>query len=582
LSLLKLWRRISYFANLTNYFYYNSCIYIKILIQKVCTLYFNQYDNLLYSGSFDATTKVWNLNNLVKSNFKLSSSFTLAGHALTVWCVLGVDKQGVMLTASADKTIRHWQLSADKRSADGLCKYVGHTDCVRGLALNTNNKQEFFSCSNDGGVLHWRLGQPAPLRTVHVTDSFLYSINMLNYEQNESLRNNIEECYFVTSGEDRSVRVHHSSSKTGIATVQTLSLPCQTVWSAVCLPNGDVAAACSDGSIRVFTQNESQFATPGEIEEYERELGQFAIPVKSDSALSQMNRNDLPGIEALELPGKMEGQPLMINNNNEVEVYQWESSESRWVKIGVAVGSSEAGAGATAKKVTYLGKEYDYVFDIELDDTGAQKLKLPYNLAENPYLTAQEFIHKHELSQYFLDQIAQFIIKNTNSETIGYGSQASSAYDPFTGGNRYVPGGAPPATYSNGSSRANVVGGGADPFTGSNAYNSGSNGAKASVPDVVMTTAAAAATGSNEFYPHLSFINFDAKNLEAIFKKLRELQTQISVDVKSDLISDKSNIELLEHLMNNYEQAQAANELNDQIDLLFQMIDVWPKGKYDF
>jgi phospholipase A-2-activating protein len=556
---------------------------------KVCTLYFNPYDNLLYSGSFDATTKVWSLNNLVRSDFKLASSFTLKGHEATVWCVLGVDKQGVMLTASADKTIKQWQLGADKRSADNLCSYTGHSDCVRGLALNLNNKQEFFSCSNDGHVIHWRLGQPTPLRKVYVTDSFLYSISMLNYEQNDSLRNPIDQCYFVTSSEDRSVRVHHASGKTGIATVQTLSLPCQTVWHAVCLPNGDLCAACSDGSIRVFTQREAEFATAQEQEEYERELAQFAIPLKADSALSQIDRNDLPGIEALRLPGRMEGQPLMINNNNEIEVYQWDSSASRWLKIGVAVGSSDAASGGSGRqKVTYLGKEYDYVFDIELDDTGSQKLKLPYNLTENPYLTAQEFIHKHELSQYFLDQIAQFIIKNTEGEMIGGGS-SSAAYDPFTGENRYVP----PASGGGGGRVA--TGGGVDPFTGSGAYTTGSR------PPVARAAAAVGGgvdpfTGSsayhtnvseasnvsgsavNEFYPHLSFIHFDQKNLEAIFKKLRELQQKIAVDVKSDLISDKSNIELLENLMNNFDDPYAANELNDQIDLLFQMIDIWPKG----
>ena len=401
---------------------------------------------------------------LFDNSFNLLSIFI--GHAQTVWCVLGVDKQGVLLTASADKTIKHWQLSPNKKAADALVEYVGHSDCVRGLALNINNKQEFFSCSNDGNVIQWRLGQPTPLRRVHVTDSFLYSINMLNYEQNDSLRNKIDECYFLTTSEDRSVRVHHSSvagksGSGGITTEQTLSLPCQTVWHAVCLPNGDLAAACSDGSIRVFTQSESRFASGPEQAEYEEELARFAIPVKTSAALSQVNREDLPGIEALNMPGRMEGQPLMINNNNEIEVYQWDSASSRWVKIGVAVGSTDAAASASRSKVTYLGKEYDYVFDIELDETGSQKLKLPYNLNENPYLTAQEFIHKHELSQYFLDQIAQFIVKNTEGETIG-ASQGSSVYDPFTGQNRYVP---PAAGYSNGKNNSSFSGG-ADPFTG--------------------------------------------------------------------------------------------------------------------
>lgn len=109
-------------------------------------------------------------------------------------------------------------------------------------------------------------------------------------------------------------------------------------------------------------------------------------------------------------------------------------------------------------------KEYDYVFDIELDDTNA-KLKLPYNLSEDPYQVAQKFIYKNELSQSFLDEIAQFIVKNTEGETIGGGDQ-STYYDPFTGAGRYVP----PSASAAGESpiKPQITLGYGDPFTGSN------------------------------------------------------------------------------------------------------------------
>ncbi len=68
-------------------------------------------------------------------------------------------------------------------------------------------------------------------------------------------------------------------------------------------------------------------ATKAEQEEYERELGQFAIPIKASETFSQINRTELPGIEALTLPGKRDGQTLMINNGNEIEVHQWDLSE---------------------------------------------------------------------------------------------------------------------------------------------------------------------------------------------------------------------------------------------------------------
>jgi phospholipase A-2-activating protein len=55
----------------------------------------------------------------------------------------------------------------------------------------------------------------------------------------------------------------------------------------------------------------------------------------------------------------------------------------------------------------FEGKKYDRVFDVELD---GHKWKLPYNLSENPYTAAQNFIHKNDLDQDFLDDIAKWII----------------------------------------------------------------------------------------------------------------------------------------------------------------------------
>ena len=48
----------------------------------------------------------------------------------------------------------------------------------------------------------------------------------------------------------------------------------------------------------------------------------------------------------------------------------------------------------------YEGTEYDYVFTVELD--GQPSLKLPYNVAEDPWMAAHKWLEKHELSPLFL------------------------------------------------------------------------------------------------------------------------------------------------------------------------------------
>lgn len=147
-----------------------------------------------------------------------------------------------------------------------------------------------------------------------------------------------------------------------------------------------------------------------------------------------MKIDDLPSEEALRKPGARDGQTTMINKGNGlVEAYQWSMAEERWIKIGDVVGSADSSAkgqaSASGEKILFEGKYYDYVFNVALDDE--TQLKLPYNVNEDPWFAAQAFIHRNELSQTFLDQIAQFIIKNTEGMVID--QRASDYADPFTG-----------------------------------------------------------------------------------------------------------------------------------------------------
>lgn len=58
-------------------------------------------------------------------------------------------------------------------------------------------------------------------------------------------------------------------------------------------------------------------------------------------------------------------------------------------------------------------------------------MKLPYNVSEDPWLTAHNFLQKNDLSPMFLDQVANFIIENTKGHVVGAPQPAGG--DPFTG-----------------------------------------------------------------------------------------------------------------------------------------------------
>lgn len=101
----------------------------------------------------------------------------------------------------------------------------------------------------------------------------------------------------------------------------------------------------------------------------------------------------------------------------------------------------------SGRKQLYEGKEYDYVFDVDIQD--GVVLKLPYNITgafihldaklttmltvapDNPYQAALKFLQTNDLPESYIDQVVKFIEQNTAGQQLGTGS--SDYVDPFTG-----------------------------------------------------------------------------------------------------------------------------------------------------
>jgi len=103
---------------------------------------------------------------------------------------------------------------------------------------------------------------------------------------------------------------------------------------------------------------------------------------------------------------------------------------------------------------------------VSLDDAG-RSFKLPYNTSEDPWFAAQKFLERNDLEPSFLDQVANFIINNVKGVELGtpsaefadpftgnslglinplkrfhLGDLYLMLFNNFTGGSRYIPGGA--------------------------------------------------------------------------------------------------------------------------------------------
>ena len=355
--------------------------------ENICALSVGKLDTII-SGSWDKTAKVWKDGKCIQ---------TLQGHSYAVWGVLQLDN-GMIATASADRTIILWNNGVQFKVL------TGHTDVVRTI-VNIPNLG-FASCSNDGTIRIWD-NSGSSLYELHGHTSFVYSITVLPTGE------------LVSSGEDRSARVW-----SGKAEIQTITLPCVSVWSVSSLPNGDFVVGGSDAIVRVFTRTEERLATEDELHVFQSSLAAAKVPVNQ---VGDLDTKKLGGIEVLTVPGKKEGEVKMLRIGDKVSAYQWSSADTTWVEIGEvtdAVGSN--------RKQIYQGKEYDYVFDVDIQE-GAPPLKLPFNSNQNPFEAAQEFIDKNELPQSYLDQIGNFIIANAQNVVLG-SAPVSSGGDPWSRG----------------------------------------------------------------------------------------------------------------------------------------------------
>ncbi|KZT71268.1 phospholipase A-2-activating protein [Daedalea quercina L-15889] len=516
-------------------------------LDNVCALD-STPDGLIVSGSWDRTAKVW-------KDFKLL--YDLVGHQQSVWAVLAVDSQQ-FLTGSADNTIKLWNQHKNIRT------YTGHKQAVRGLALYTDIG--FASCSNDSEINIWTM-EGDIIHTLTGHTSFVYSISVL------------ENGDIVSGGEDRTVRIW----KDGVLE-QSIVHPAISVWSVSTMPNGDIVTGCSDGVVRIFSHDESRQLSGEELKAYDEQVASQALPAQQ---VGDVKKSDLPGVEALSTPGKKPGEVKMVRNGDSVEAHQWDSASSRWQKIGDVVDAVGSG-----RKQLHEGKEYDYVFDVDVQE-GMPPLKLPYNANENPYSAAQRFLNAHELPMTYLDEVVRFIEKNAGGVSLGGGAQYS---DPFTGASRYQP------TQAAGASRGQEF---MDPFTGASRYRAPTAPSPAPVasqgdpwtgatrysgaPQAAAppTPAQPAPAASSKIIPVPTPLAFRQANVPAMQAKLHQIDQALRMEISTSSLAmypqerlriDEAFAYLARPISEpSYRRNESSTPAARHLDAVISLLERWPK-----
>jgi hypothetical protein len=160
----------------------------------------------------------------------------------------------------------------------------------------------------------------------------------------------------------------------------------------------------------VFSNDLNRMASEEIRKEYEKRIatqtisqrgaGLEDVPVSDDSALS--------------IRGKKDGETKIVKDKStgKLVAYSYCANNDEWSRIGDVV--TEADETSKPSKMMFEGKEYDFVFDVEMEG-GDEPLKLPYNLCDHPPETARMFILRYGLPESCLDETVDFIFKNTQA-----------------------------------------------------------------------------------------------------------------------------------------------------------------------
>ncbi|GMH13428.1 hypothetical protein Nepgr_015269 [Nepenthes gracilis] len=350
-------------------------------------------DRDIVSSSVDCTLRRWRNGKSIES---------WEAHNAAIQAVIKLPS-GELVTGSTDTTLKLW------RGKTCVHSFVGHTDTVRGLAVMPG--LGVISASHDGSIRLWALTGEALMEMVGHT-SIVYSVD----SHTSGL--------VVSGSEDCSAKIWKDG-----ACLQSIEHP-GCVWDAKFLENGDIVTACSDGIVRIWTAHQDRIADPVERQSYVALLSAYK---SSRKRVGGLKLEELPGLEALRVPGTSDGQTKVVREGDNGVAYAWNAREYKWDKIGEVVD----GPDDSLKGHPMLGGvEYDYVFDVDIGD-GEPIRKLPYNRSDNPYIAADRWLIKENLPLTYRQQIVEFIMENTGQKTFTFDP---SFRDPYTGSFAYVPG----------------------------------------------------------------------------------------------------------------------------------------------
>ena len=345
-------------------------------------------DELIVAGSWDGTFSTW-----TSQGEFVSRNASAGSHAVAV---AFSQSTSTIITGSQDKALRWWSLETGD-----LVREIpnAHEDIIRSISVKD---QLVLTTSNDCTIKLWSVTTGECLYTTLGHSNFIFNVSF-----------GIEGLFFSAS-EDKTAKSWTIDDNCHVANTQSFPHP-GTVWFAHQLDNQTFVTGCSDGIVRSFSSNPARHAPAEELEAY----SSLCASAAASESQEQIDPSTVPSESDMNrYRGKKIGEIKMFKNEtNEVFAYQW-TQVGNWEKVGLVTGGNQTAK--KGQKKFYAGDqyfaqgEYDYVFDVELGESGRMAL-LPINESDNPLVCAEQFCARESINKSNLSQIIDFIKTNTTA-----------------------------------------------------------------------------------------------------------------------------------------------------------------------
>ncbi|KAI6238984.1 PFU domain-containing protein [Aphelenchoides fujianensis] len=225
---------------------------------NVCVLQVSDEFRQLITGSWDHTSMVYDLNELIAG--RNPELFRLFGHSNPIWAAAFIPQEtNFFLTGSADRTIIQWD------GPEAVRTYAGHSDAVRGLL--TLNGDFFVSTANDSTLRVWdtKSGSSTDIASVQLPGD----------------RTLVANC-----GEEGMIEIWElDAADRNLRPLQTIRTPATSLWAVRALSGGDLAVGASNGYIYVFSPHAHRVATADQ-----RKVFEANVQAMADDRMEKMGK----------------------------------------------------------------------------------------------------------------------------------------------------------------------------------------------------------------------------------------------------------------------------------------------------